>query len=126
MRKNTEEVENLLQGYSDNVKNIVKQTRLLINKILPGVVEVIWVKQKSIGFGTGFKKKTEHFCWIMPATRHVNLGFNYGAELPDPKGLLEGTGKLFRHIKIHSVEQLSDKELIKLIEYAVTYRVPKL
>jgi hypothetical protein len=27
----------------------------------------------------------------------VNLGFNYGAELPDPEGLLQGPGKLMRH-----------------------------
>lgn len=26
------------------------------------------------------------------------IGFNYGTELPDPAGLLEGTGKKFRHL----------------------------
>lgn len=62
----------------------------------------------------------------MPASKHVNLGFNYGAELPDPKKLLGGTGKLFRHIKIKSVEQLKDKNLINLLTYAITYRVPQL
>jgi len=60
----------------------------------------------------------------MPATKHVNLGFNYGAELPDPKNLLEGTGKLFRHYKVKSVEDLSNPDLIELIKYATTYRVP--
>jgi len=59
----------------------------------------------------------------MPATNHVSLGFNYGSELPDPKGLLEGTGKLFRHIKIKSQEQLSNKDLVALLEYSTTYIV---
>ena len=62
----------------------------------------------------------------MPASKHVNFGFNYGTELPDPKDLLEGTGKLFRHIKIRSVVQLSDKDLIKLLKYSTTYRVPEI
>lgn len=30
---------------------------------------------------------------------HVNVGFFYGAELPDPAGLLQGTGKRMRHVK---------------------------
>jgi hypothetical protein len=124
MEKNNEEFEKAIQSFSPDSKNIARQTRQLIYDILPNVVEVVWVQQKITGFGTGIKKKTEHFCWIMPATNHVSLGFNYGAELPDPKRLLEGTGKLFRHIKIKSIEQLSDKDLISLLKYSTTYRVP--
>lgn len=82
-----------IESFSDEIKLLARQTRKLIYKVYPHVVEVVWVKQKNAGYGTGEKKKTEHFCWIMPASRHVNLGFNYGAELPDPHQLLEGTGK---------------------------------
>ena len=116
--------EEAIQSFSEEIKELARQTRKLIYEILPQVVEVVWIKQKNIGFGTGPKKKTEHFCWLMPATNHVSLGFNYGAELPDPKGLLEGTGKLFRHHKIKSVEDLSNPDLIALIKYATTYCVP--
>ena len=124
MEKNSEEFEKAIQSFSDIVKDIARETRQLIYDILPNAVEVVWVQQKNIGFGTGARKKTEHFCWVMPTTNHVNLGFNYGAELPDPYNLLEGTGKLFRHIKIKSVEQLSNKELITLLRFSTTYRVP--
>lgn len=116
--------EEAIQTFPKEMQEIARQARNLIFKILPEVVEVVWVPQKNTGFGTGIKKKTEHFCWLMPATNHVNLGFNYGAELPDPTNLLEGTGKLFRHIKIKSVEQLKDKDLINLLKYSTTYRVP--
>lgn len=124
--KNSEDFEQAIQSFSDEIKEIARQTRILIYKVLPEVVEVVWIKQKNTGFGTGPRKKTEHFCWIMPAMKHVNLGFNYGAELPDPKDLLEGTGKLFRHHKIRSVEDLSNPDLINLLKYATTYRVPAL
>ena len=115
--------EQAIESFSEPIKELARHTRILIYKVLPNVVEVVWVKQKNTGFGTGLKKKTEHFCWIMPATNHVSLGFNYGSELPDPKGLLEGTGKLFRHIKIKSQEQLSNKDLVALLEYSTTYIV---
>ncbi|RAJ17541.1 uncharacterized protein DUF1801 [Gelidibacter algens] len=122
--ENNEEFEQTIQTFSDGIKEIARQTRKLIYKVLPEVVEVVWIRQKNTGFGTGPKKKTEHFCWVMPATNHVNLGFNYGAELPDPKNLLEGTGKLFRHYKVKSVKELSNPDLIKLLKYSTTYRVP--
>lgn len=121
---NNKEFEQAIKSFSDEIKEIARQTRKLIYKVLPNVVEVIWIKQKNTGFGTGHKKKTEHFCWIMPANNHVNLGFNYGAELPDPMNLLEGTGKKFRHYKVKSVEDLSNPDLIKLLKYSTTHRVP--
>jgi hypothetical protein len=122
--ENKEEFEQAIQTFSDEIKEIARQARKLIYKVLPEIVEVVWIRQKNTGFGTGPKKKTEHFCWVMPATNHVNLGLNYGAELPDPKNLLEGTGKLFRHHKVKSVKELSNQDLIKLLKYSTTYRVP--
>ena len=116
--------EESIQRFSEEIKEITRQTRKLIHEILPKVVEVVWLRQRNIGFGTGPKKNTEHFCWLMPASKHVSLGFNYGAELPDPKKLLEGSGKLFRHYKIKSVDDLSNPDLIALIKFATTYRVP--
>ena len=122
--ENNVEFEQAIESFSDEIKEIARQTRKLIHKVLPEFVEVVWIRQKNTGFGTGPKKKTEHFCWVMPATNHVNLGFNYGAELPDPKNILEGTGKLFRHHKVKSVKELSNPDLIKLLKYSTTYRVP--
>ena len=120
----SENFEKAIESFSDEIKELARQTRELIYTILPQVVEVVWVQQRNTGFGTGVKKMTEHFCWIMPATNHVTLGFNYGAELPDPKNLLEGTGKLFRHIKVRSESDLQNPDLHKLIKFATTYRVP--
>ena len=123
--EDNKDFELAIQDFPSEIKEIARQTRALIYKILPNAVEVVWIKQKNIGFGTGLKKKTEHFCWIMPASKHVTLGFNYGAELPDPKKILEGTGKLFRHIKVKSNSDLSNPDLIALLKYSVSYRVPR-
>ena len=40
------------------------------------------------------------FCYVSAFTAHVNVGFFLGAELPDPAGLLEGTGIFMRHVKL--------------------------
>jgi hypothetical protein len=40
------------------------------------------------------------FAYVDAFTAHVNVGFFRGAEIPDPNGLLEGTGKFMRHVKL--------------------------
>jgi hypothetical protein len=40
------------------------------------------------------------FGYVNVFTAHVNVGFFRGAALPDPARLLQGTGKLMRHVKL--------------------------
>jgi hypothetical protein len=40
------------------------------------------------------------FGYVNAFRAHVNVGFFFGAALPDPAGLLEGTGKRMRHVKL--------------------------
>ncbi len=118
------ELKQILSNYDPEVQKIALAVRDLTYDVLSQTVEVPWVQQKIAGYGTGPKKQSEHFCWIQPNKAHVNLGFNYGAELPDPDSLLEGTGKLFRHIKMRSVSDVQRPGVRKLIEKACRHRVP--
>jgi len=60
------------------------------------------------------------FAYVNAFTSHVNVGFFRGAELADPAGLLEGTGKYMRHVKVRPDSELDAKALMKLIETAYT------
>jgi hypothetical protein len=51
-----------------------------------------------------------------------NLGFYRGATLEDPAGLLEGSGKGLRHIKLRSVEEASAPAVIALLRQAIGER----
>ena len=42
------------------------------------------------------------FGYVNAFKAHVNVGFFRGAELADPEGLLEGSGKFMRHVKLSS------------------------
>lgn len=118
------EFNNLLSSFNPEIQSIAKEARALIFEILPQTVEVVWERQKIAGYGTGPKKMTEHFCWIAPYKKHVVLGFNYGSELPDPDHILEGTGKLFRHVKLIEIDDVNKASLKKLIKVATQHRVP--
>lgn len=56
------------------------------------------------------------FGYVNAFTSHVNVGFFRGAELADPAGLLEGTGKLMRHVKLSPGVEVDSRALKELIE----------
>ena len=60
------------------------------------------------------------FAYVNAFKAHVNVGFFRGAELADPEGLLEGTGKFMRHVKLRPERDVDATTLMKLIETAYT------
>jgi hypothetical protein len=58
------------------------------------------------------------FGYVNAFTSHVNVGFFLGAGLADPDGLLEGTGKFMRHVKLRPGADVNAAELMQLIETA--------
>lgn len=58
------------------------------------------------------------FGYVNAFKNHINVGFFRGAELADPDGLLEGTGKLMRHVKLSPERDVSGASLKKLVEVA--------
>jgi hypothetical protein len=58
------------------------------------------------------------FAYVDAFKAHVNVGFFRGAEIADPEGLLEGTGKFMRHVKIRPERAIDAAALLKLIETA--------
>ena len=60
------------------------------------------------------------FAYVNAFTRHVNVGFFRGAEIADPDGLLEGTGKFMRHVKLKPDRDVDASALRKLILTAYT------
>jgi hypothetical protein len=60
------------------------------------------------------------FGYVNAFMSHVNVGFFRGAEIADPEGLLEGTGKFMRHVKLRPGRDVDGPALTKLIETAYT------
>jgi len=60
------------------------------------------------------------FGYVNAFNAHVNVGFFCGPELADPEGLLEGSGKFMRHVKLRPGGEVNAVALTKLIEGAYT------
>jgi hypothetical protein len=60
------------------------------------------------------------FAYVNAFAAHVNVGFYFGAMLPDPAALLQGVGKRMRHVKLRWGEPVNEPALSELI--AAAYR----
>jgi hypothetical protein len=60
------------------------------------------------------------FAYVNAFKAHVNVGFFRGAEIADPEGLLEGTGKFMRHVKLKPGSDVDTSALERLIDTAYT------
>jgi hypothetical protein len=55
------------------------------------------------------------FAYVNAFSAHVNVGFFLGAQLADPVGLLNGTGKFMRHVKLGARAGDVDREALKTL-----------
>lgn len=58
------------------------------------------------------------FAYVNVFSTHVNVGFFYGACLDDPAGLLEGSGKRMRHVKLRPGAEPDAAAISRLVEVA--------
>jgi len=58
------------------------------------------------------------FGYVSVFRAHANVGFFQGADLPDPMGLLVGSGKSMRHVKVKPEADLDSGALAALVDSA--------
>jgi len=111
--------EDLTATAEPEMRPIAHRLREIIVEVDPKAVEVVRLGDGAATYGVGPKKMSEGYTYIMPYKKWVNLGFYMGAALPDPAGIMEGTGKKLRHVKIRSVEDAARPAIRALIEAAL-------
>jgi hypothetical protein len=65
------------------------------------------------------RRLREAFLHMAVYANHLNLGFNQGTALPDPDGVLKGTGKLIRHIRIDSISTIRKPAVKNLVNAGI-------
>ena len=92
---------------------LIRGLRKLVKRGAPALVE-------SVKWGNGCwlkGKKPVAFAYSSPD--HVQFGFFAGSALKDPKGLLQGSGRYVRHVKIRATSDLDARALGALLRQAV-------
>ncbi len=113
------QVDAFLSAYPQQVRETASAARGLLKDLLPGVAETVDESAKLLGYSYGPGYKGVLFTLIMSQTG-VKLGIFRGAELPDPKHLMAGAGKVHRHVQLRSVDDIKRPGLNQLLKAAIS------
>ncbi len=108
-----------LKPYDREIRELALQLRALLLKEMAPCYENIYDAYSAVAIGYGTSERLRDGIFHLAVySKHVNLGFNDGAALADPKGILLGAGNQIRHITIKTPEDLARPEIRAYIRRA--------
>jgi len=93
-----------LASHTSDVQAAARELEAVIREALPDAVVRYDMGNGLLAFGRSMQMRDLLFA-LIPHAGWVNLQLAGGALIPNPDGLIEGTGKRIRHIKVRSREQ---------------------
>jgi hypothetical protein len=126
-REIPKDLTKFLKPYDRNVAETAFLLRDFVIGQHPDCNELIYDNYNAvaIGYSTTDRQK-ELYCHIAVYTKYVNIGFNMGTLLDDPKGLLKGTGNSIRHITVDNIAEFSEKYVRGLLKQAFKLSIDSL
>jgi len=114
------QLRKFIEPYDEEIQKLTFQLRDFITNLVSHANELIWDNYNAVAIAYSTSEKLKDaFCHIALYTRHVNFGFNRGAELTKTNVKLNGKGKLIRHISVQNFESFPKHEIEKMIWEAV-------
>src|SRR5205085_9234619 len=106
--------EAFLAGYPPEVQAVSRALRAMVQQAMPQAHEILYARHNHIGYNVTASPRPR-ICYICPLQDYVGLGFDYGGLLADPAGLLVGTGKRMRHVKVYALDEARRPALEHLV-----------
>ena len=115
-----DQVAGFLSKYAPEIASRARAILAKMRARLPGSVELVYDNYNALVIGFGpTERASEAIFSIVLFPRWVSLAFLHGANLPDPKNLLRGSGKVARHIVLESAEALDTPAVQILMTHAL-------
>ena len=113
-----DEIDQFLSKYPDGPRAAAIELRRLVRSTVPDATETFDRSARMLAYSLapGYPGM---LCTIIPSKTGVKLGMGYGTELPDPRGLLTGAGKVHRHIAMKTAADVKQPGVIPILRAAV-------
>ncbi|MGH1385257.1 DUF1801 domain-containing protein [Kordia sp.] len=115
--------EHFLHLKPDSCIELFTDLRSFVLQFYPDANEILYHTHALTSVFSISEKLSDAFCMIPIYTKHLNLGFNKGTLLEDPKELLQGTGKLIRHIPIVTTADYRNVQVEALVQNAIDFAI---
>ena len=120
MRGVPKELEQFPLGLPAEIAKLFLAARRVVLKAAPDANELVYDAYNAVSAAYSFSERLkEAFLHVAAYSGHVNLGFNRGAELPDPSQVLLGSGARIRHIRLENPADLKSAAVGALVAAAV-------
>ncbi len=110
--------DELLASQTPEVQASAQALEAVIRNLLPDVVVEFDPGNSLLAFGRSMKMRDLLFA-LIPHAGWVNLQLADGALLANPDGLIEGTGKRIRHVKVRSAAAAADPRVRSIVRSQV-------
>jgi hypothetical protein len=120
----TESAEKQLDGFLDaftpEIAAFARAALAKMRKRLPHAVEIVYDNYNALACGFGpTERASDAIFSIAVFPRNVSLFFLQGAVLPDPKRLLQGEGKVVKHIRLEDENTLDRADVKAMMATAL-------
>jgi hypothetical protein len=114
------QLNDLLAKYTPEVRAVAKSALARLRGLIPGAVELIYDNYNALAIGFGPNDRaSDAIISVALYPRWVNLFFLHGAKLPDPAGILKGSGSRVRHVVLERPDEIDEPEVLALIHAAI-------
>ena len=111
--------EKMLSDKPLSMQLLYSDIRQLVLQACPTCNELLYHTHALSSVYSLTDKLKHAFCHIPVYSGHINLGFNFGADLEGPDGILSGSGKKIRHVSMRESTDLSHPAIVRLLADAV-------
>lgn len=106
------EVDKYIRKQKSPQKDICERLRSIILSTFPGIREEMKVGVPCYGCST--VDSCGKF-YLAALKDHVNLGFSLRGLSKEQQGLLEGSGKTMKHVKVYSLADIDEQHIVRLL-----------
>lgn len=114
-----------IDKYSLEVATDMRRALLILQQRLPSASRLVYDNYNALVVGFSSSDKVSDIILSIAAyPRYVTLFFLKGVDLPDPHGLLEGSGSTVRSIRLQPIDLLDSRKVGEMIDAAVAKAAP--
>jgi hypothetical protein len=115
-----QQLAGFITRFDPAIARLARSARVVLRKRLPNAVELVYDNYNALAIGyCSTERASDCIVSLAVFPKSVALSFYYGAGLPDPTGILLGSGKQNRYVSLDSARRLSDPAVEALIGAAI-------
>jgi hypothetical protein len=121
-RSPEKQLADFIAKFTPEVATLIRAARKKMRARLPQALEMVYDNYNFFVIGYGPSEKASEAIFSLAAqAKGVSLCFLQGAGLPDPKGLLRGSGNVVRNIRLETAETLDEDDVRRLMKAAIEH-----